>query len=127
MTADAAIERFDTLYPNALSYAEKLRMLSVLDGRIHRELLSRYEGENGEFIGYSEGISDSEMLLVGFPYDDIYVKYLAAETDLINGDTARYANSYAEFNNLYGEYAAEINRTHRIKAPAKVHFGGDAQ
>lgn len=127
MTADAAIERFDTLYPNALSYAEKLRMLSVLDGRIHRELLSRYEDENMEFIGYSEGISGSEMLLVGFPYDDIYVKYLAAETDLINGDTARYANSYAEFNNLYGEYAAEINRTHRIKALAKVHFGGGAQ
>ena len=34
MTADTAIERFDALFPNALSYGEKLNMLSVLDGRI---------------------------------------------------------------------------------------------
>ena len=44
MTADTAIERFDALFPNALPYGEKLNMLSVLDGRIYKEILSRYEG-----------------------------------------------------------------------------------
>lgn len=123
MTADTAIERFDALFPNALPYGEKLNMLSVLDGRIYKEILSRYEGARTEFIGYAEGIPGSTVLLVRYPYDEIYIKYLAAETDIINGDTARYANSRAAFNNLYEEFAAAYNRTHRIKSRVGIKFG----
>lgn len=123
MTADTAIERFDALFPNALSYSEKLNMLSVLDGRIYKEILSRYEGAQSEFIGYAEGIPGSTVLLVRYPYDEIYIKYLAAETDIINGDTVRYANSHAAFNNLYEEFAAAYNRTHTVKSSAKIKYG----
>lgn len=127
MTADTAVERFDALFPNALPYGEKLNMLSVLDGRIYKEILSRYEDAPQEFIGYAEGIPGSTVLLVHYPYDEIYIKYLAAETDLINGDTVRYANSSAVFNNLYEEYAAACNRTRRMAKNTKIRIGGNAQ
>lgn len=123
MTADTAIERFDALFPNALPYSEKLNMLSVLDGRIHREILSRYGDEQTEFIGYSEGIPGTTVLLVRYPFDEIYIKYLAAETDIINGDTERYANSREAFNSLYEEFAAAYNRTHRLKNDVGLTFG----
>ncbi len=125
MTADTAIERFDALFPNALPYGEKLNMLSVLDGRIYSEILSRYDGAQPEFIGYSEGIPGNAVLLVRYPFDEIYIKYLAAETDIINGDTARYENSRNAFNNLYEEFAAAYNRTHKIKSSVKLNFGRD--
>ena len=123
MTADTAIERFDALFPNALPYSEKLNMLSVLDGRIHREILSRYGDAETEFIGYSEGIPGTTVLLVRYPFDEIYIKYLAAETDIINGDTERYANSREAFNSLYEEFAAAYNRTHRVKNGVGLTFG----
>lgn len=124
MTADTAIERFDTLFPNSLSYSEKLNMLSELDGRIYKEILSRYEDAPQEFFGYAEGVPGSTVLLVHYPYDGLYIKYLAANTDLINGDTARYLNSSAAFNAACEEYAAAQNRTHIIRKNHRINFGG---
>lgn len=123
MTADTAIERFDSLFPNALPYGEKLNMLSELDGRIHAEIMSRCDGAPSDFIGYAQGTPGSTVLLVRYPYDGIYIKYLAAETDLINGDTVRYQNSAAAFNNAYEEFAAAYIRTHGVKPSPAVGFG----
>ena len=116
MTIAHAIARFDTLYPNEFPYAEKLRWLSVLDGQIFQEILSAYPDNAGQtFEGYGIGTDKKTELLVPFPYDDVYIKYLAAQCDKIHSDVGRYVNSAAVFNAAYSEFAAFYNRTHQAK------------
>ena len=116
MTIAHAIARFDTLYPNVFPYAEKLRWLSVLDGQIFQDILSAYpENAGRSFDGYGIATDKKTELLVPFPHDDIYIKYLAAQCDKINSDVARYVNSAAVFNAAYSEFAAFYNRTHAAK------------
>ena len=113
MTIAHAIARFDILYPNVFPFAEKLRWLSVLDGQIFQDILAACPENAGRtFEGYTVGTDKKTELLASFPYDDIYIKYLAAQSDKINSDVARYVNSAAVFNAAYSEFAAYYNRTH---------------
>ena len=113
MTIAHAIARFDTLYPNEFPYAEKLRWLSVLDGQLFREVLAASPDNRGRtFDGYTIETDKKTELLVPFPYDDLYIKYLAAQCDKIHADVARYANSAAVFNAAFSEFAAYYHRTH---------------
>ena len=113
MTLKEAVARFDLLYPNAMALPVKISLLSRLDGRVDRELLQPYGEGDGSFAGYAAADYESAALKVPFPFDDIYVKYLNAENDLINGDTVRFANSAAVFNAAFEEYAAFVSRTRR--------------
>ncbi|MBQ6065251.1 MAG: hypothetical protein IJK89_00380 [Clostridia bacterium] len=116
MTIAHAIARFDTLYPNVFPYAEKLRWLSALDGQIFQDIFSAYPENVGmTFDGYEITTDKQTALLVPFPHDDIYIKYLTAQCDKINSDVARYVNSAAVFNAAYNEFAAHYNRTHPAK------------
>lgn len=113
MTIAHAIARFDVLYPNVFPYAEKLRWLSVLDGQIFHDIISAYPENAGRtFEGYEITTDKKTELLVPFPHDDIYIKYLAAQSDKVHSDVARYVNSAAVFNAAYSEFAAWYNRTH---------------
>lgn len=55
---------------------------------------------------WEEGVE----LMVGPPYDDIYVLYLAAQVDFWNNDMGLYANSKAIFNASFDECAKYYNR-----------------
>ena len=113
MTIAHAIARFDTLYPNVFPYAEKLRWLSVLDGQLFQDVFAAYPENAGmTFDGYDVATDKQTELLAPFPHDDIYIKYLAAQSDKVNSDVARYVNSAAVFNAAYSEFAAYYNRTH---------------
>lgn len=111
-----AIARFDTLYPNNFSYHEKLKWLSDLDGIIFSDIFSGYEDSPvTEFEGYTINTDKNTKLLVPFPYDDIYIKYLCTECDCANGDSIRYQNSSALFNYAYSRFFDNFNRTHKAK------------
>ncbi len=115
MTLKETITRFDLLYPNAMALPAKISLVSRLEGRVNRELLRPYGlGEEG-FAGYTAEDYDAAVLMTPFPFDDIYIKYLNAENDLVNGDTVRYANSATVFNAAYAELAAYISRTCRFE------------
>ena len=120
MTLREAIERFDRLYPNALEPAAKRRFLSDLDGRLYSEILVHYEGAPTVFSGYTEQTDPDTALLAAYPYDDVYLRVLCAENDLISGDIDRYNNSAVLFNDAYERYADYINRTRRRKPGARV-------
>ena len=120
MTLREAIERFDRLYPNALEPAAKRRILSEFDGRLYSGVLAHYEGAPTVFSGYTEQTDPDTALLAAYPYDDVYLRVLCAENDLISGDIDRYNNSAVLFNDAYERYADYINRTRRRKPGARV-------
>lgn len=125
MKIKEAIARFDTLYPNAFTHSEKLEWLSELDGRIYNEIISLYENAPPYFDGYTSSTNESTKLLVPFPNDDIYIKFMCLKTDLINSDIGRFNNSAMLFNSAFESLAGEYNRTHTYKQKNRISFGGD--
>lgn len=121
MTLGEALDRFDLLYPNGMETALKTRLVSRLEGRLETEIFSLYEDGLAPFAGYDAVADRNTPLRAPFPFDDIYIKFLCAENDLICGDTERYRNSAAVFNSAYAAMAAYYNRTRRVKKQARLH------
>ena len=104
MTITKAIQIADENRPNAYSDSLKTLWLSELDGKIAAEIMLMSVEDQGQF-NYSELENPMGVtLLAGFPYDSIYVKYLIAKIDEMNGEFESYGNNAAIFNDAYGEY-----------------------
>ena len=121
MTVDKAIKDYDQLYPNTFPYEKKLEFISRLDKRIFDDIYSKYENCSPEsFTGYLHDCSPTTELLVPAPYDSLYIKFIAAQIDLINGDISRYNNSANVFNSGFYDFANMYNRTHKWKQRTKM-------
>lgn len=123
MTIAEVIAGVDKLKPNCFDTVDKIRWLSELDGRIKSEIIDTHEGsDESGFIGYGEDADISTPLLVSFPYDDIYIRYLEMQIDYSNGETAKYTNSSTLFNEAYSAYMRYYNRTHMPKRKKSKYF-----
>ena len=122
MTINEAIARVDALKPNNYDPVEKIKWLSELDGRIKAEVIDTHEGgENFVFRGYNEDTDINTVLLVPFPYDDMYIRYLEMQIDYANGETSKYGNSFVLYNTAYLNFCNYYNRTYMPKG-SKMKF-----
>lgn len=111
MTIMDVIYRIDELKPNSYSQPEKIKWLSSLDGMIKSEIIDTHEGgEDKAFEGYKEDADLNTVLLVPYPYDDIYLRWLEAQIDYTNGEYGKYNNSIVAFNDAYMNYQRYYNR-----------------
>lgn len=123
MTVLQAITRADLDRPNEVPAERKLQWLSTLDGRIDRELFQRFDGAPPAFSGYGpETELQTAELLVGFPFDDLYLRYLVLRIDLEQGELERYNNDAAAFNRIWQSYAAHYGRTHTPVGVRRLTF-----
>ena len=124
MTIADVIARVDNLKPNRFDMSDKIRWISEIDGRIKTEIIDTHEGDEGiVFEGYNEDTDTDTVLLVPFPYDDIYIRYLDMQIDYANGETAKYANSSVLFNEAYSTYYRYYNGRHMPKGKKFRFFG----
>lgn len=118
-----AINEIDALKPNTISQSDKIRWLSQLDGRIKSEIIDTHEcKEPIVFTGYDDNTPESTVLLVPAPYDVIYIRYLDAQIDYVNGETKRYNNSSSLYNVAYRDYERYYNRTHMPNSLRRKYF-----
>ena len=123
MTIIEAIDHINSLKPNSYTQEEKITWISNLDGIIKKEIVDTHEGAEGvEFNGYDENTPLDTILLVPPPYDDIYLKWLEAQIDYVNGETAKYSNSMIAYNNAYATFSRHYNRTHMPKGKSIKFF-----
>lgn len=129
MTIREAINRADTLTPNQYADDLKIAWLSELDYRVFNEIMITHEGNMftladpvppGQIKIAFPYTDDSTELLVDAPYDVMYSSYIKAKIDEANEETARYANSAAQYNSEFSDYARFYNRTH---LPLQVKYG----
>lgn len=106
-----AITTIDAIKPNSYSVAMKVRWLSLLDGKVKKEMIDTHEGEIKDFYEYTESDTQKE-LLIEHPYDDIYIRWLEMQIDYASGEYTRYNNSKMMFTTAYNTYANYYNRTH---------------
>lgn len=131
MTATEALILADQTRPNEYEPELKLRWLAALDGQIRAELIDAFApaedcpqtppcsgGASGD-----PGCGDPEReLLIPWPWDDIYVRYLVMRIDLENGELERYNNDALAFNRIYRSYAGYYAHTHRPVGVEALRF-----
>lgn len=119
-----AIDRIDSLKHNTYTYGEKIEWLSRLDGNIKNQIIDTHEGgQDVIYKPYTEKDMDTE-LLIGAPYDEMYIRYLEAQIDYYNGEIARYNNSMMMYQAAYDAYERFYNRTHMPLGHGVKYFGG---
>ena len=123
MTIIEAINQIDAIKPNSFEQIEKVKWLSILDGRIKTEIIDTHEGADAVvFNGYSEDTPLETELLVPAPYDEVYLRWLEARIDHANNEYGKYNNSSVMFNNAYSEYMRYYNRNHMPLSGKRVYF-----
>lgn len=111
MTISAAIAACDRMRPNTFAYGEKEAWLRELEARIREEIVRTHEGAEAFLAGRAQEGEDA--LLAPSPHESLYLFYLLARIDLMNGETARYNESAALFNAQYDAFSAAYNRAYR--------------
>ena len=87
----------DGIRPNDLDASLKARWLREVEGTVRVEIL----GESP----FSMDLGDPLTLTAPVPYDRLYVWYLCAMIDLVQGDAALYRNDAQAYNEALSDYA----------------------
>lgn len=122
MKATEAMFLADQTRPNEYEPELKLRWLSALDGQVRAELLDAHEQEDEVRPAPGPEPAPEEELLIPWPWDDIYVRYLVMRIDLENGELDRYNNDAAAFNRIYRSYACHYVQHHRPRSVEALRF-----
>ena len=110
MTIQEALTQADSLRHNSYSQEEKISWLSRLDGKIKRLILDTHEGENAAFGGYDADTPQDTQLLVGRPFEEIYLYWLEAQICYRDGEIADYNSAIAQYNRLYSAFAEDVRK-----------------
>ena len=115
-----AINIVDNEKPNTYTQADKLKWLSEVEGRIKREIIDTHKDSEGiEFSGEYTDADINKELIVGSPYDDLYIRFMEAYIDYSNGEYTKYNNSMQMFNAKFSSFETYYNRHHM---PLGKHF-----
>jgi len=124
--------------PNQFSDEDMARWLSDLDGQVYRDvilthlphvphkpviypLVKIWHGKKHKKHHHEHPVTvppyvlpkdAAQKLLIPFPYQDAYIKYLTAQVDYHNGEFDRYNNAMMMFNTIYQQFADWYNRAH---------------
>lgn len=143
MKIQEALDRIDIMRPNMMPKHFKIAALSELDGLIHREIIKNHtsgqprpmtlmeqiinlspedrqippEGPEPEedFTGYTVETDPGTELLAPFPYDEIYLYWLASKVDFQNLEMDKFNNDRTMFNNSWEALSDWYTRTHMPK------------
>lgn len=111
-----AINKIDDLKFNAFSQDQKVGWLSRLDSMVKTQIIDTHEGgENVRFTGYNSDTDPQTELLVGAPFDEIYLRWMEAQIDYYNGEIKKYNISMSMFNTEYEAFENWYRRNHKPK------------
>lgn len=103
------IEQIKNTKPSQYTDEQLVDWLSALDGQVWADLMKRY-GAPAPVLPYRPEVLGRE-LLIPFPYDGIYMVYLAAQIDYHNAEFERYNNGMmlynAQLQAFYNAYTRE--------------------
>lgn len=113
MTIQQALDRADMIRPNMMQRELKVAALSELDGLVHQEILMKHwhRPEEREIPHYDESTDPGTVLLVPFPYDEIYTYWLQMKIDDQTLEYDKYNNDRLKFNAAYESFSDYWTRT----------------
>ena len=124
MTIEKVLNEVKLNVPSSLDDTTLIRWLSRCESQLKTEIFDNYVDEV-EFNGYDDTTPKDTVLLVGSPYDEIYVRYLEAMIYRYLGEMTKYNNCITEYNALYDKFHAQYTRDHVHKGPNRMtYYGG---
>lgn len=116
MTAPEILLEIGRVKPHQYTADTLIRWLSELDGRVWEDLMSHYlPQEEKPSLPYSSGDALTQML-IPFPHDDIYIKWLTAQIDYHNADFDRYNNAMMMWQEAYQGFLDSYTRSHSARS-----------
>lgn len=109
-TMNEVIKDLEEVKPNVYSDEIKFKWMKRLDGMISSEIMRE---EAPDYV-YPDCMD--EPLLVGNPYDDIYLLYCSAMVDFHNREYNDYNNAANIFSERLEQFKAQYIRSHGSKA-----------
>lgn len=125
MTIEQVFNEVKLNVPSSLDDTTLIRWLSRCESQLKTEIFDNYVDEV-EFNGYDDTTPKDTVLLVGSPYDEIYVRYLEAMIYRYLGEMTKYNNCIAEYNAIYQRFHAQYTRDHVHKGPSRMKYYGGA-
>ena len=125
MTIESLLTEVRLLAPNTLENKILISWLSRYEHQLKVEIFDNYTNEV-DFNGYDESTPADTTLLVGSPYDELYVRYLEAQIYRYLGENDKYNNCMTECNAIYDRFKAQYTRDHTHKGPHKFTYYGGA-
>ena len=118
-----AIEEIDKLKPNLYGPNEKIKWLSRLDMKVQIEQIDTHEQEEPReaFKGYTDDDMDKQ-LLVGEPWDEMYIHWLSAQIDFNNREFENFNASNAMFESVYSSFRNAYNQSHMPIGTKKTYY-----
>lgn len=118
-----AIDRLDELKPNTYPLSDKIGWLSTLDGIIKRDIIDKHDGGEGVvFEGYTKDTPLSTELLIGEPYEEMYISFMESKIDYYNAEIIKYNNSVTRYNDAFQAFSNDYNRNHMPKGKKIKYF-----
>lgn len=113
-TVVSIIEQYNTERPNSVEDYMKVDFLKKIEQMIINTVIKTHMGapDDEELEDHIESFDYNTELLVGEPYDDLYIHYLDQRIALNNNDTKRYNLASTMFNNAMLVYQQYYNREH---------------
>lgn len=115
MTLQEALNLADELKPNMMQEATKIRFISEIEGKVHKEILMKHVHDEADEecpVYDSETDADNTELLVTAPYDMLYVYYLMSKIDMMNQEEDKEYNNRVRFENAWREFSDYWTREH---------------
>lgn len=122
MTIREVIAQVDANKHNTYTDREKRQWLSELDAMVRQLITGVYNREQPPFCGYDERTPADTVLEVPLPYDRMYLHYLEAQIDYLNGEYDKYNNAMAMFQAVFDSYRNACGRQNLPKATAFRYF-----
>lgn len=125
MTIREAMNQADGRLKNTIPEDTKVKWLSNLDHNIFLNVFKTHEDSPiEEFTPYTEATDLlTTELLVGSPWDEMYIYYLKAKYHQEMHEIDRYNNEAAQYAEIFGDFKAFYNRTHMpIEEAREVYF-----
>lgn len=103
----------EEIQPTSISKEIQIGWLNRLDTELYQTVIATHEGANAVDPPLPAArMGDATELLVGAPYDAIYVHWLQSRIDYTLGEYGRYNNSSAMFEADRAAFTNWYNRTH---------------
>ena len=107
MTVKSFLELTDALTPDEVDPILRLRWLEEIEGRVRVELLGEDPAGLSEI---NRETSPDTVLAAPAPYDRLYWLHHLAMCNCLAGDSARYENAAAMFNEAYASFGRWLKR-----------------
>lgn len=108
-----AIDLIDALRPNQYSDEDKVRWLSVLDGKAYIEVILTHEGaDEVSYEAYTTEDMDRELLIPAPYAHEVYINWLMAQIDQANAEIGKYNQSITLYNAAFLQWQQYYNRRH---------------